>query len=99
MRQDDVPTRNRLQVIPLTRDSRSPPLAVLTFRLQRKLAHRCGLRFLTREKQFSRFDRSLRSRSRGIEPLLQAPQACVLSVERRAHKLITISNFLYTNKS
>ncbi|OGZ93165.1 MAG: hypothetical protein A2131_00470 [Candidatus Sungbacteria bacterium GWC2_49_10] len=39
---------------------------MLAFRLQRKLAHRCGLRLLTREKQFSRFDRSLRSRSRGI---------------------------------
>ena len=37
----------------------------------------------------------LQVRSKGIEPLLQDPQSCVLSVERRAHIRSTTINTFY----
>ena len=72
-----------------------PRLAALTFRLWRKLAHRCGIQFLTRVKQFTRFASQLAKTkttfqvvlflavdARGIEPLSRHKVAVKLFYER-----------------
>ncbi len=75
-------------------------LATLAFRLRRKLAYRCGIRFPTRAKQFARFTSLSKSTTKkvmhfdkrvtGVEPVSPDWQPGVIAVIRYPHQKYVI---------